>query len=286
MSIRLAWVTTSAARGYDDDEPLALAALAAAGVEAEVVDWDDAAVDWSSYDRAVLRSVWDYPDRLQEFVSWLDVVAGLTDLRNPSAAVRWSLDKHYLADLVDAGVPTTPTRVVEPGERAVLPDGDVVVKPAVGAGSRDASSYGPDQAGLAHDHVERLLAAGRSVLVQPMLASVAAEGEWPLVFFGGRYSHAASKRVMLPRAGIVEGLFLQETLAEHTADPAQVAVARAAVDVVEARFGTPTYARIDLVRGDDGLPCVLEVELVEPSLFLPQGGPAAVERLVAALISA
>ncbi len=283
MIERLAWVTARGARGRDDDEPLALAALAAAGVRTDVVDWDDPGVDWAGYDRAVLRSTWDYPERLGEFLTWLDVVDAATGLRNPAATVRWSVDKHYLAELAAAGVPVVPTSYAEPGDEPLLPDGEFVVKPAVGAGSRDAASYGPEQHAVARAHVARLHARGASVMVQPLLASVARDGEWPLLFFGGTYSHAAGKRVALPRAGVVDGLFAAERSVPHEADAEQLAVARAAVDVVTARFGVPTYARVDLVRDDDGRPCVLEVELVEPSLFLAEGGPGAVERLVAAL---
>lgn len=283
MIRRLAWVTASRARGTDEDEPLALAALREHGVDVEVVDWDDEDAAWASYDRAVLRSTWDYPERFAAFEAWLGAVSAVTDLRNPAAMALWSTDKHYLADLEEAGVPITPTVFVEPGDAPVLPPGECIVKPAVGAGSRDAASYGADQHDLARAHVDRLHARGASVLVQPVVASVAVDGEWPLVFLGGRYSHAASKRVALPRAGAVEGLFAAEVTAPHVADDAQVAVAQAAVDVVAARFGAPTYARVDLVRGDDGGPCVMEVELVEPSLFLPHAGEGALGRLVEAL---
>lgn len=282
---RLAWVTAREARGRDDDEPLALAALAHAGVAVDVVDWDDRTVDWAAYDRVVLRSAWDYPQRLAEFLSWLDEVTQVTELVNPPALVRWSLDKRYLAELEAAGVPITPTVFVAPGDRAVFPDGDFVVKPAVGAGSRDAASYGTADHAAAAAHVARLHAAGQVVLVQPFLKSVPIDGEWPLVFFDGRFSHAASKRVDLPRAGAVDDLFAVETNAAHTAAQDQIEVAQAAVDLVTNRFGTPTYARIDLVRDNDGRYCVLEVELVEPSLFLPQADPAAADRLAAVLTS-
>ena len=280
---RLAWVSAREARGRDDDEDLALPALRDAGVDVDVVVWDDPAVRWASYDRVVLRSAWDYPQRLGEFLPWLESVARVTDLRNPVPMLRWSLDKHYLADLDRAGVPITPTTFVEPGDRPVFPAGEFVVKPAVGAGSRDAASYGPDDHDVAHAHVRRLHDAAASVLVQPLLKSVAVDGEWPMVFFAGRYSHAAGKRVALPRAGLVEDLFAEETNVPHVADAEQIAVARRAIDVVIGRFGIPLYARIDLVRGDDDKPCVLEVELVEPSLFLPQAPPEAVTRLVTAL---
>jgi glutathione synthase/RimK-type ligase-like ATP-grasp enzyme len=281
----LAWVTTPAARGTDTDEPLALAALAETGVRVEVVDWDDPRAAWGSFDRAVIRSTWDYPQRLPQFAAWLDRVAAATDLRNPPAVVRWNLDKHYLAELSDAGVPTIPTAFVEPGGVAELA-GDVVVKPAVGAGSRDVGAYRADQHDLAREHVRRLHARGEPVLVQPQVRSVAQDGEWGLVFFGGRFSHAANKRVELAPAGSVEELYVAEALTAHTAEPAQLAAAQGAVDVVAERFGTPAYARVDLVRDDDGGGYrVLEVELVEPSLFLPQADPGAAARLAAALVS-
>ncbi|GAA1582842.1 hypothetical protein GCM10009828_003650 [Actinoplanes couchii] len=281
--MKLGWVTATGVQGYDVDEPFALPALRDAGVDVDVVIWDDPDVRWESYDRVVLRSAWDYPEHLDRFVPWLDRVAAVTDLCNPAPMVRWNLDKHYLAELDEAGIPIPPTTFLEPGDIPVFPDGEFVVKPAVGAGSRNASSYGPEDRESAREHVTRLHGAGASVLVQPLLKSVVADGEWPLLFFGGVYSHAASKRVALPRAGTVEYLFAEETNVAYTADPEQIAVARQVVDLVTERFGTPVYARVDLVRDDDGKPCVLEVELIEPSLFLPEGPPESVGKLVKAL---
>jgi hypothetical protein len=283
MITRLAWATTTEARGLDDDEPIALAALRQADVAVDLVDWDDPGISWGAYDRVVLRSTWDYPQRLDEFLAWLERVSRVTDLRNPLPMVRWSLDKHYLVELERAGVPVVATAFAEPGDRPRFPAGSFVVKPAVGAGSRDAASYDPTQHDLAAAHVDRLHAAGASALVQPLVASVAVDGEWPLIFLDGRYSHAASKRVALPAAGSVDGLFAEEKNAPHTADTAQITVAQAALDVVVRRFGVPTYARVDLVRDDRGQFRVLELEMVEPSLFLPQAEPAASLRLVTAL---
>jgi hypothetical protein len=283
MIERLGWVTTAPARGQDEDEPLVLPALSALGVEVELVDWDDPAIDWARFDRVVIRSTWDYPERLAEFTAWLDRVAAVTELRNPAPVVRWSLDKHYLSELAGAGVPTVATRFVEPGEPPAFPAGSFVVKPAVGAGSRDASSYTPADLEVAREHVARLHARGVTALVQPLLASVAADGEWPLVFLDGEFSHAANKRVALPRAGVVEGLFAAETNTAHEPDAGQLSVARAAMAVVADRFGQTTYARVDLVRDDEKRPCVLEVELVEPSLFLYQA-PAAAERFAEILV--
>jgi glutathione synthase/RimK-type ligase-like ATP-grasp enzyme len=280
---RLAWATTGAARGADEDEPAALAALAAAGVHVDVVDWADPAVDWASYDRVALRSTWDYAQRLYEFLSWLAAVERVTEVLNPVPLVRWNLDKHYLGDLAAAGVPTIPTAFIEPGRGARLPEQDVVLKPAVGAGSRDVGVYRPDQHDQAQEHIARLHERGESVLVQPRIPTVAEHGEWGLVFFAGSYSHAANKQVELAPSGAVDELFVAEQLAAHVADPAQIAVAQAAVDAVAAQLGAPAYARVDLVRTEDGRNLVLELELIEPSLFLRQGGPGATARLVAAL---
>jgi glutathione synthase/RimK-type ligase-like ATP-grasp enzyme len=280
----LAWVTARGARGLDEDEPVALAVLDRVGVRTEVVDWDDPEVDWARFDRVVLRSAWDYPERLPEFLAWLDRVGAASDLVNPPATVRWSLDKTYLAELAAAGLPVTPTAFVAPGETPAFPSGRFVVKPAVGAGSRDASSYDEWLHDLAAEHVGRLHDADQVVLVQPYLESVAREGEWPMVFVDGRFSHAASKRVSLPQAGSVDVMFAAETNAAHEATHEQVAVAQAVMDHVSARLGTPTSGRVDLVRGDDGRYCVLELELSEPSLFLRYADAAVVERFVAALV--
>jgi glutathione synthase/RimK-type ligase-like ATP-grasp enzyme len=281
---RLGWVTTRGARGLDEDEPIALAALARTGVAVDVVDWDDPHTRWADYDRVVLRSAWDYTQHLQAFLGWLNGVDAVSELVNPAATVRWNLDKQYLAALAEDGVPITPTVFVRPGETAEFPDGRFVVKPAVGAGGRDAAWYQPDERDSATEHVARLHAAEQTVLVQPMLASIAQDGEWPMLFFGGTFSHAASKRVDLPRAGAVETLFAAETNTRHVATADQIAVATAAVDAVSRRLGTPTYARVDLVRDDDGRYCVLEVELIEPSLFLPFGDAAAADRLADVLV--
>ena len=284
MTFRLAWVTSRAAAGLDDDEPLALAALADLGVQVDVRAWDDGTVAWPSYDRVVVRSTWDYVDRRTEFVGWLDRVDAGGRLRNPRDMMRWSLDKHYLADLAAAGVAVAPTEYCEPGDPVKFPPGEFVIKPAVGAGSRDAGAYSGAEHDLAQRHVRALHAQDRSVLVQPLLNSVVEDGEWPLVFFGGRYSHAANKRVKLPRGSVVTEFFAPEINAEYEADDDQLAVARAAVDYVIDRFGVPAYARVDLVRDGQGSPCVLEVELVEPSLFLPQADAGAARRLAEALI--
>ncbi len=114
----IALITARAARAHDADLPLLEAALGARGLRAEIVDWDDASVDWSQFALVLLRSTWDYSARLGEFLSWLARTATLTRIFNPPDVIRWSLDKHYLAELHRSGVRIVPTAYAEPGEDA------------------------------------------------------------------------------------------------------------------------------------------------------------------------
>ena len=284
MIKNLAWVTTQAAHGRDEDETAVVAALSLAGCAVEIVNWDDKTVNWSKFDRVVLRSAWDYPERLTEFLTWLDHVATVSDVVNSPAIVQWNLDKNYLSELAEANISITPTVFVQPNSAATFPDGEFVVKPAVGAGSRDAASYSGDQHEIANIHIARLHAIGQTVLIQPLLKSVAQDGEWPLVFFNGKFSHAANKRVTLPRAGTVDDLFAAETNTAHIATVPQIKVAQAAIDLVSNKFGPPTYGRVDLVRDDQNNFCVLELELIEPSLFLCYADAKCTQSFVEALI--
>ncbi len=284
MIKNLAWVTTRAAHGRDEDETAVVAALGLAGCAVEIVDWDNRDVNWSQFERVVLRSAWDYPERLTEFLTWLDHVAAVSDVVNSPSIVRWNLDKNYLSELAKANISITPTVFVQPNSEATFPDGEFVVKPAVGAGSRDAASYSGDQHEIAKIHIARLHAIGQTVLIQPLLKSVAQDGEWPLVFFDGKFSHAANKRVTLPRAGTVDDLFAAETNTAHIATAPQIEVAQAAIDLVSNKFGPPTYSRVDLVLDNQDNFCVLELELIEPSLFLHYADAKCTKSFVEVLI--
>jgi O-ureido-D-serine cyclo-ligase len=100
---KIALVTARAARDLDDDLPPLQSALQQAGTDLAVVDWDDANADWSQYDLALLRSTWDYTERVEEFLDWTQRVSAQTRLLNPLGVVRWNTDKHYLHDLARAG---------------------------------------------------------------------------------------------------------------------------------------------------------------------------------------
>lgn len=281
---RLALVTSARAHGTDTDEELLLAALAAAGLAADVLDWD-APADWADYSLAVLRSTWDYAARHAEFLAWAERAATRTTLLNSAETVRWNTDKRYLDELRQAGIPVIDTEFVVPGStwRPTGLDGSIVVKPAVSAGAQDTSRYRPDQLEPARAHVSRLLAAQRVAMVQPYLDGVERTDESALIYLDGRYSHAAGKGALL-RAGAADaGLFAEERLRPHTTSAAERAVGDAVLDwLADSSYGTPLYARVDLLPAADGAPVLLELELTEPSLFLDQADGAA-ERFAAVI---
>ena len=294
MKPLIALVTAREARGLDEDMPLLEAALHAAGARSQVVDWDEAPVDWGSFAVALLRSTWDYTDRLPEFLAWVDATARHTTMLNPPPVVRWNTDKHYLAELARAAVPVVPSTFIEPGESAdralhafLTRHGDTsefVVKPSVGAGSRDTQRHGRTEFEPAVAQAQRLLSDERSVLLQPYLDSVDRDGETALIYIAGQFSHAIRKGPLLPpglAGSPAVGLFAPEKITPRTPGVDELRVADRVLAALP--FAAPLYARIDLIRDATGAPTLLELELTEPSLFFAHATGAA-ERFTAALL--
>ncbi|GAA3002705.1 hypothetical protein GCM10020229_13420 [Kitasatospora albolonga] len=283
----VAVVTSGIGLELDADLPEVVKALRAAGASAEILIWDDPSVDWGRYDLAVIRSTWDYSERLADFLSWTERAGRATRLLNPAATVRWNSDKHYLAELAARGVPTAPTRFAEPGGEfgpEDLPTGrGVVVKPAVSAGAVDTARYEAGRAGDALRHVRMLTGQGRAAVVQPYLRLIE-EGERALVFFAGAFSHAIRKGPVLTEPNVIDNdRTAHPGVSAYEPTPEELATARAALAVVPAP-GAPLLARVDLALDDDRRPVVMELELIEPNLFLAHH-PDALGRFAAAVTS-
>jgi glutathione synthase/RimK-type ligase-like ATP-grasp enzyme len=282
----VAFATYAEEQGITADDASAADALRRAGVSVTPVVWDGSDPDWSRFDAVVVRSAWDYFRKADRFERW---VRGFTScgprLWNPPEAVLWNINKRYLLDLAARGINVVPTEYLtaaaEADLRAVLERrgwGEAVVKPAVAAGSHGAwraslSCAAADRARLAEQ-----LRTG-DALVQSYMPEVVSGGEWSLVFFGLEYSHAVLKR---PRRGdfrVQEHLGGRTTPAEP--GPELVGQARAAV----AAVGQPLlYARVDGVERDGQL-VLMELEIIEPSLFLGLG-PGAALRFAKAILRA
>ena len=255
-------VATCAGEWVDPDSPVLLKALAACDIDVALCAWDDPHVAWDAFDLTVIRSTWDYSSRHLEYLEWAKDVPRLY---NPYEVVRYSLDKHYLGDLATRGHRVVSTFFADVGTTPVFPEGDFVVKPSVGAGSMDAARYSSYQREDAHHHVQRLHDIGRDVLVQPYVASVDERGERALVFIDGSFSHAMTKGAMLNVTQLDRNaLFRWEQMSRAEPEPEALELAS---EVLDGLGFDLLYARVDLVWTPDGW-ALMELELVEPSLFL------------------
>lgn len=276
MSVRrVALVTCSSVRELSDDDKPLLAELWSLQIKAEPAVWDDPSVDWKSFDAVVIRSAWDYHLSMEAFGAWLSRLEALgVPLWNPAAVIRANADKSYLKELEAAGVTIVPTLWVGKKERANL-DGllasrgwnDAVVKPAVSANAfRTSRVKRGDPAGQAAlDDILVHCAA----LVQPYLEEISSEGEWSFIFVGGEFSHSVLKR---PRAGDFRVQEKHGGRTELRAAPLELlAQAR---NALVAGPRPCLYARVDGVRRDGEL-FVVEVELIEPMLYLAHAPGAA-----------
>jgi hypothetical protein len=252
--------------------------LAARGLSASLVAWDDPAVDWSAFRLCVIRATWDYHLRLQEFLAWAERVAVETALWNPLDLVRWNTHKNYLRDLEQQGVAIVPTVWASPGTSldlaALLAERgwtQAVVKPAVSASAYATRLVTSATVAEGQAHLDHLLAE-RDMMIQPFLTSVTTTGERSLVYFDGVLSHTILRSPALGKGniggkGLIPNDAKEAAFAEH---------------VIRAVNGETLYARVDIARDDAGDLRLMELELVEPWLGLDLA-PDAATRFAAAI---
>ena len=280
-------IATCAGEAVDsEDQALLDSALAARGIEVTLAAWDDPSTDWSSFDLVVIRSTWDYTERVTAFLMW---AATVPRLANPASVLAWNTDKRYLADLAAAGVPIVPTVFIDDAADLVVPDAaHFVVKPAVGAGSMGAEKFPAAALEEARAHIARLVRGGATAMVQPYLDRVESEAETGVIVIDGVVSHAIAKSAMLVVAELdSSGLFRAEAITERVPRADELVVTEAALAAASAHLACSApllYARVDLLPTEDG-PVVIELELTEPSLFLSTA-PGSADRLAAAIARA
>jgi len=271
--VRVAFATCSLVPdGWPDDH------VAATLLDAEFCSWEDPGVDWDRYDRVVLRSVFTYQHRLDEFLAWCRAV-GPQRLRNSPELVAFTADKRYLAELSS---PTVPTVFVAPGEPVPELRDEVVVKPNVSAAARDTGRFSPATHAEARALIERICAREAVALVQPYFSDVERHGETALVFFGGELSHVLRKRPVLRpdevapvaqeglgrQLGIAQAMFDEGLVVEGDADEEERRFAARVLAELTNRFGTPLFLRVDLVHDTTGEPVLMEVEAIDPLFYM------------------
>lgn len=280
---RIAFVTFDRFPALTPDDQLAAAALEQVGFSVEPVLWDDRTVDWAAFEVVLPRSTWDYHQRLDDFRAWLDSLdAEGARVLNPTEILRWNMDKLYLQDLQEAGFAIAPSVWLPRGAKARLADllaqkgwERAVVKPTVSAGADDTFLVTPAQAEERQPEFAALLAR-KAVLVQQFMEELVQEGEWSLMFFNQRFSHAVLKR---PGEGDfrVQRHYGGRDQAAQVPDWMQ-AQAQAIVEDIDSAL---LYARVDAVaRGRELV--LMELELIEPVLFF-EADPQAAPRFARAL---
>jgi len=264
-----------------DDDQLC-EALRRRGCEAVSAVWDEDVTEWDDTDLCLVRSTWDYHDKHAGFLAWTRLVEAATALHNPADLIAWNSDKRYLRELAEAGVPTVPTLWVERGaevdlasELSVRGWAEAVVKPVVDLGAKNLHRV---RAGEGQQALAAVLAR-QEAMVQPFLPSLESEGELSLIYIDGQLSHAVRKHPA-PGDFRVQSIW-GGTFAPAEPDPQQVEIAERALAQLNE---PPLYARIDLVSDPSGNPALIELELIEPNLYLGTDGAAA-DRLANAVLS-
>jgi glutathione synthase/RimK-type ligase-like ATP-grasp enzyme len=267
---RLALICEDPANLFDmarNEDRNLLQALNAAGWDAVTKDWKDSETDWTDFDLVILKSPYDYHNRLDEFRVWLNKLS-VTGVRllNPVQTVLWNADKHYLREIAAAGFDIIPSVFLEKDtvtDLATLFDrlgaDKIIVKPCISGGSKNTFTLTKGENSL-DEHPLNTLLPKEAFIAQPFMKEIH-EGEWSMLFFGGEYSHTIVKK---PKQG--DFRVQPQYGATILAVTPETAVIEKATALVR-RFATGAlYTRVDGVLADGKL-LLMELELIEPLLY-------------------
>ncbi|MEQ1877101.1 MAG: hypothetical protein ABL958_10675 [Bdellovibrionia bacterium] len=262
-----------------DDDRLLKRELESGGARVETPLWHDPEIEWGEFDAVVLRSVWDYHKRPQEFLNWLeDLESENARVFNPLAALRWNFSKRYLLELETMGCPIVPSHILKRGDRIDLADfltkngwSEAVVKPVISASALKTKRVAASDARFFQKKFETWLEDG-DLIVQPFVPDILTAGEYSLLYFGSEYSHSVLKK---PKDGDFR---VQQEYGGRTASVQPPQDVKRLVDDLNQwlfeKFREPMlFARFDIVT-IDGKPAVGEIELIEPFLFFSYHGPS------------
>lgn len=252
--------------GYVSDDELAIEPLRELGWNVQTISWRDKSVDWNKFEAVVIRTPWDYQKYPNEFLEVLrEIDASKAQLENCLSIVEWNLSKLYLRELEQNGIGIVPTIWDEKTINetcfkqwsAHFKTDEIIIKPIISATAEFTYRLKEFLPELAE------IFANKPFMVQPFMPNIVSEGEFSLFYFGGNYSHAILKtpkqhdfRVQEEHGGIITAVKPSEKLLD---------VGRKVFEFIKP---TPLYARVDFVRDSADDFCVMELELIEPALYL------------------
>lgn len=246
--------------------------LEAQGLNVRPVVWNQIEVDWTNFKNLLFCSVWDYCSNYPSFHKWLDAREVQCNIINSPNIIRWNLNKSYLQHFEKNGIPVIPTRwIYEQNQLTYLSLDwqDVIVKPAIGAGSSGMKKFESlRQTDKMKSHINFLL-EDCIVMIQPYLESADKFGETALVYFNGELSHTI-KRPLGGHKGTPDEEVSTATHVEPTESQLEIGK-----KILECLPFKPTYIRVDLLKDENDKDVLLEVEMIEPNLFLKNSKTAA-----------
>ncbi len=267
---RCAFLTMENTDGWAIDSDLSFEPLQALGWLIDVIPWRSVNVDWEKYQAVYICTPWDYPDDPDSFIALLESIdASSAILVNDIALVHWNLPKTYLRDLETRGAAIVPSLWHDEFDREALPGffsthccDRIIIKPVVSTNAHNTFLLDRAVPAETIEELERTFAA-RPFVVQPFIENVQGEGEYSLFFFSNEFSHAILKT---PKD---EDFRVQEEYgARLTSTEPESELLETAAKLLKLIEPTPVYARADFLRGADGRFLLMELELIEPSLYL------------------
>jgi glutathione synthase/RimK-type ligase-like ATP-grasp enzyme len=276
--------TTPYIQNILDEYQFLKVALEERGLQVERTYWDDPNYDWTQTRGVVIRTIWDYFERFDEFWPWLENVQEKTILINPFSLVQWNIDKHYLMDLSEKGIQIVPTHFVDRGGWRSLKEvcelmgwSDIVIKPAISGAAFHTYKITASEV-AENEALFKQLVSERDMLVQPYQSTITTLGEASLMVFNGNFTHAILKKAK-------PGDFRVQDDFGGTVYPYQAS--RKEIDFAEKVFAVcdpiPAYGRADIIWDEQGEIYLSELEIVEPELWV-RNYPAAAKEFAAGIL--
>ncbi len=258
------------------EDELVQKALEELGLAVTRKDWADSEFDWNLTNAILFRTTWDYFDRIEEFKLWLKRVEGKTKAINPISQIRWNMDKWYLKDLEEKGIPVVETLYIRRGENRNLETilessgwSDAILKPTVAGGGRHTYRINPHTAKELESTFSDLI-GNEDMMLQPFQTNIQLKGEVSLMVVGGEFTHAILKKAKSGDFRVQDDF--GGSVHPYRASAEEIAFAERVVSVCEPE---PSYARVDVMWNNENELAVSEVELIEPELWFREYPEAA-----------
>ncbi|MBK7631890.1 MAG: hypothetical protein IPJ23_14515 [Ignavibacteriales bacterium] len=269
MDKKVALLSMDSLENFHTYDKLLIEPMKTLGWMAEEISWRNENVNWADYDAVIVRSTWDYQNNPEKFIKVLEKINSVSYLENDLDLMKWNMNKNYLFALKQKGVAIVDT-IWEKGFNSVLAKGyfdkhdtdEIIIKPNISANADNTFRLTKEKLVENLSQLEKIF-AGREFMVQPFLKNIVEEGEYSLFFFDGKFSHSVLKK---PKE---KDFRVQE---EHGGNikPKDVSseIIVIAENIINKLSTIPLYGRVDLVRTSKNEFALMELELIEPSLYL------------------